>query len=37
LGGTSLKRQEAVAPSAPHSPTPSETLLTEIRDLLKTG
>jgi len=32
----SLKRQEAVAPSAPPAPTPTETLLTEIRDLLKT-
>jgi large conductance mechanosensitive channel len=31
----SLKRQEAVAPSAPPAPTPSEILLTEIRDLLK--
>jgi large conductance mechanosensitive channel len=31
----SLKRQEAVAPSAPPAPTPSETLLAEIRDLLK--
>lgn len=31
----SLKRQEAVAPSAPPAPTPTETLLTEIRDLLK--
>jgi len=32
----SLKRKEAEAPSAPPAPTPSETLLTEIRDLLKT-
>ena len=31
----SLKREEAVAPSAPPPPTPSEALLTEIRDLLK--
>jgi large conductance mechanosensitive channel len=31
----SLKRQEAAAPSAPPAPTPSEALLTEIRDLLK--
>ncbi len=31
----SLKRQEAVAPSAP--PSTSEILLTEIRDLLKKG
>ena len=30
-----LKREEAVAPSAPPVPTPQETLLTEIRDLLK--
>jgi large conductance mechanosensitive channel len=31
----SLKRQEAAAPSVPPAPTPTETLLTEIRDLLK--
>jgi large conductance mechanosensitive channel len=31
----SLRRQEAEAPSAPPAPTPSEALLTEIRDLLK--
>ena len=31
----SLKREEAVAPVAPPAPTPSETLLTEIRDLLR--
>lgn len=31
-----LKREEAVAPSTPPTPTPQETLLTEIRDLLKT-
>jgi len=31
-----LKREEAVAPSVPPAPTPQETLLTEIRDLLKT-
>ena len=30
-----LKREEAVAPTAPPVPTPEETLLTEIRDLLK--
>ena len=30
-----LKREEAAAPSAPTAPTPSEALLTEIRDLLK--
>ncbi|MNP68425.1 Large-conductance mechanosensitive channel [compost metagenome] len=30
-----LKREEAVAPSVPPAPTPQETLLTEIRDLLK--
>ncbi len=30
-----LKRNEAEAPSAPPVPTPEETLLTEIRDLLK--
>ena len=29
-----LKREEAVAPSAPPAPTPSEELLREIRDLL---
>jgi len=33
-GVNSLKRKEAEAPSAPPAPTPSETLLTEIRDLL---
>ncbi len=32
----SLKRKEEEAPSAPPAPTPSEALLTEIRDLLKT-
>ncbi len=32
----SLKRKEAQAPPAPSAPTASETLLTEIRDLLKT-
>ncbi|WP_324731855.1 large-conductance mechanosensitive channel protein MscL [Pseudomonas paeninsulae] len=31
-----LKREEAVAPSLPPAPSPEETLLTEIRDLLKT-
>jgi large conductance mechanosensitive channel len=30
-----LKREEAVAPSLPPAPSPEETLLTEIRDLLK--
>ncbi|MCY1283518.1 Large-conductance mechanosensitive channel [compost metagenome] len=30
-----LKREEAVAPSEPPAPTPEETLLSEIRDLLK--
>ncbi len=30
-----LKREEAVAPTVPPVPTPQETLLTEIRDLLK--
>jgi len=30
-----LKREEAVAPTTPPVPTPQETLLTEIRDLLK--
>ena len=34
-GVNSLKRQEAAA--APSAPTPSEVLLTEIRDLLKKG
>ena len=34
-GINSLKREEAVEPSTPPAPTPSETLLTEIRDLLK--
>jgi len=31
-----LKREEAVAPTAPPVPSAEETLLTEIRDLLKT-
>lgn len=31
----SLRREQAVAPAAPPAPTPSEALLTEIRDLLK--
>jgi large conductance mechanosensitive channel len=31
----SLKREEAAEPSTPPAPTPSEALLTEIRDLLK--
>ena len=30
-----LKREEAAAPELPPTPTPEETLLTEIRDLLK--
>ena len=30
-----LKREEAVAPSEPPVPSAEETLLTEIRDLLK--
>ena len=30
-----VRRQEAEAPTAPPAPTPTETLLTEIRDLLK--
>jgi large conductance mechanosensitive channel len=30
-----MKRKEAVAPSAPPAPTKEETLLAEIRDLLK--
>jgi len=34
-GVNSLKRQEAAAPEPPAAPTPSETLLGEIRDLLK--
>ncbi len=34
-GVNSLKRREAEAPSSPPAPTPSEALLTEIRDLLK--
>jgi large conductance mechanosensitive channel len=35
-GVNSLKRHEAEAPSTPPAPSPTETLLTEIRDLLKT-
>ena len=34
-GINSIKRQEAVAEAPPPGPTPTETLLTEIRDLLK--
>jgi large conductance mechanosensitive channel len=34
-GVNMLKRKEAEAPAAPPAPTPSEALLTEIRDLLK--
>jgi len=33
----SMRRQEAQAPQPPAAPTPSEVLLAEIRDLLKTG
>src|SRR6185312_7147030 len=33
-GVNSLKRQEAADPEAPAAPTPTETLLTEIRDAL---
>ena len=33
----SMRRTEAEAPAAPPAPTPSETLLTEIRDLLARG
>jgi large conductance mechanosensitive channel len=32
----SLRRKEAEAPAEPAAPTPTEALLTEIRDLLKT-
>ena len=35
-GVNSLKRKEDEEPSAPPAPTPTESLLTEIRDLLKT-
>jgi large conductance mechanosensitive channel len=31
----SVRREEAAAPAEPPAPTPSEALLTEIRDLLK--
>jgi len=34
-GVNALRRQEAETPSAPPAPTKEETLLTEIRDLLK--
>ncbi len=34
-GINSLKREEAAAEAPPPGPTPTETLLTEIRDLLK--
>ena len=34
-GINALKRKEAEAPAAPPAPSPEETLLTEIRDLLK--
>jgi large conductance mechanosensitive channel len=32
---SAMRRQEAKAPAAPPAPSPTETLLTEIRDLLK--
>jgi large conductance mechanosensitive channel len=32
---SAMRRQEAKAPAEPPAPSPSETLLTEIRDLLK--
>jgi large conductance mechanosensitive channel len=34
-GINSIKREEAAAEAPPPGPTPTETLLTEIRDLLK--
>jgi large conductance mechanosensitive channel len=34
-GINSLRREKAAEPAAPATPTPSEALLTEIRDLLK--
>lgn len=34
-GVNSLRREEAAEPAADPAPTPTETLLTEIRDLLK--
>jgi large conductance mechanosensitive channel len=34
-GVNTLRRKEAEAPAAPAAPTPTEALLTEIRDLLK--
>jgi large conductance mechanosensitive channel len=34
-GVNSLKREQAAAPEPPSAPTPTETLLGEIRDLLK--
>ena len=34
-GINALRRKEAETPAAPAAPTPSEALLTEIRDLLK--
>jgi len=34
-GVNSLKREEAATPAEPAGPTPTEALLTEIRDLLK--
>jgi len=33
----SMKKQEEAAPAAPPAPTAEETLLAEIRDLLKSG
>ena len=35
-GVNALRRNEEAKPEAPHAPTVQETLLTEIRDLLKT-
>ena len=34
-GVNNLRRKEAEAPAAPAAPTPTEALLTEIRDTLK--
>jgi len=34
-GVNTIRRQQEAAPEAPAAPTPSESLLTEIRDLLK--
>ena len=35
-GVSALRREKATEPEAPPAPTPTEALLTEIRDLLKT-